>query len=175
MVDPGHKCKLCIRVPVPKSSQFLLADKMLSWSAVFQEGIFGNGFSNHSAYKIWQPCWTYLLVLVLLSAYWFFHLYFMWAGQEIRRWSTGLVPIVVSMFLSHFYLKKHPFELNTSNVSRGHCQLPWLWQSSVWTQVTTQQTDIKQWSDMHLPVWRGLRKYDWKVKLHFPFLKFCFV
>lgn len=52
MVELGHKCKLCIRVPAPKSSQFLLPDKMLSWSAVFQEGVFPNRFSSHSAYKI---------------------------------------------------------------------------------------------------------------------------
>lgn len=52
MLEPGYECELLIWVPAPKSSQFLLVDKTLSWFAVFQEGMFPNGFSNHPANKI---------------------------------------------------------------------------------------------------------------------------
>lgn len=52
MVEPGYECRLFICVPAPKSSQFLLADRTLSWSAVFQEGMFPNHSSNHPANKI---------------------------------------------------------------------------------------------------------------------------
>ena len=143
MVEPGYEWELHVLVPAPETSQFLSADKMLSWSAVFKEGMFPNGFSNHPTNKIWQPCWTCLPVLVLPSTRQFFHLHFMWVGEEIIRWGTGFVPSVVSMLSSHFYLKKDALELNSSNISRGHCHLPWLRPSSVWMQETTQQTDIR--------------------------------
>lgn len=171
MFEPGYEYKLRIWVHAPESSQFLLSDKSLSWSTFSQEEMFLNCSSYHPVNKI-QLCWTCLPVLVSPSTCWFFHSYFMWAGQKIIRWGTGFVPIVLSMFFSPLHLKEHVPDLNSSYISRD-C-ISFSDSDSAHTGDNPANWHYSKYT-MHLPTWKGLRKYDWKIIYQIPLMKFCSV